>query len=112
MSQPIDDHEPPALRIEVERTGGVAGMRRAWRVEPPVPESGAWLDLVDRCPWRSDARAASEAPGADRFHWTIVVVQPGARRTAEFAGELPDPWRGLVDAVRRGRPAEPGAPMP
>lgn len=84
--------------IAVARTGGIAGIRRRWRVEAPREEAGDWIALIDSCPW--DAPAA-DGIGADRFVWSIRVRTPSERH----AQELPDaaldgPWRELVDAVR------------
>ncbi|MEH3088125.1 MAG: hypothetical protein PGN24_00545 [Microbacterium arborescens] len=107
MPQPIDDDSASGLRIEVERTGGIAGMRRRWRVEPSHREHDAWLGLIALCPWSPDASPAVAPSGADRFHWTIVVDDAGERRVAELAGDPDGPWRGLVDAVRTGH-ATPG----
>jgi hypothetical protein len=84
--------------VVVIRSGGIAGLRRQWRVEPPDVDAPRWVDLIDRCPW--DAPAVPDA-GADRFSWTIRARTPGheCERTVSD-GELSGPWRDLVDAVR------------
>lgn len=83
--------------IAVVRTGGIAGIRRRWRVEPDPDEAGDWIALIERCPW-------DEAPGgsgADRFVWSIRVRTPSERREQELPDDALDgPWRELVDAVR------------
>lgn len=84
------------MRIDVRRTGGLAGLTRAWRVDTDHCEDPAgWSDLVDALP--RDAPPAA-APGVrDDFTWTITVAQttvtiPGSR--------LDGPWAALVARVR------------
>lgn len=101
--QPTDGREgddPSADRvvIAVVRTGGIAGLRRRWQVEPPRAESRRWIALIESCPW--DA-ASPERTGADRFVWSIVVRTPSERREQDLPdAALDGPWRELVDAVR------------
>ena len=86
------------LVVAVVRSGGMAGIRRQWQVEPEGADASRWVELIDRCPW--DAPAVSDA-GADRFVWTIRARVPGRECEREVAdGELSGPWRDLVDAVR------------
>ncbi|GAA1537195.1 hypothetical protein HD600_001418 [Microbacterium ginsengiterrae] len=86
------------LTVAVVRSGGVAGLRRRWRVEPPRPEKTVWIALIERCPW--DAPRETDA-GADRFVWSIQVRTAGEERERELAdSELRGAWRELVDAVR------------
>lgn len=84
--------------IAVVRTGGIAGIRRRWRVEPGPEEAGQWISLIESCPW--DAQAP-DTTGADRFVWSIRVRTPSERREQELPDDALDgPWRELVDAVR------------
>jgi hypothetical protein len=93
--------EAPGLRhvvVVVVRSGGIAGMRRQWRAEPPASESPRWIALIDECPW--DAEVANDR-GADRFVWRITASGDGAQREAEVPdSHLDGPWRVLVDEVR------------
>lgn len=83
--------------IAVVRSGGIAGIRRRWRVEPDPEEAGDWIALVRRCPWDEEPQAS----GADRFVWRIRVRTPSERHEQELPdGALDGPWRELVDAVR------------
>ncbi len=91
---PADD----AVVIAVVRSGGIAGIRRRWRIAAPTDEAGEWIALIDSCPWDSPA---PESTGADRFVWSIHVRTPSERREQDVPdAALDGPWRALVDAVR------------
>ena len=99
------------LVVAVVRTGGIAGLRRRWRVEMPSPEAHDWLVLIERCPWNAPAEHDA---GADRYVWSIQVRMPSEERERELAdSELRGAWRDLVDAVRdadAARTTKPGDP--
>lgn len=108
----------PAVLIVIVRSGGFAGLRRRWHVEPPHDEAPRWIELIERCPWdgpdpaqsntaQSDpaqpnsTQPRSDRPGADRFVWSIQARTPAARRERELPeSALDGPWRQLVEAVR------------
>jgi len=100
--------------IAVVRTGGLAGLRRRWRVEPEPEQVPTWIGLVERCPWNRPT--PTDAPvGADRFTWSIHARLPDEQREQVLTdADLHGAWRDLVDAVRRadatwsGRDAAPG----
>ena len=93
-----DDGRAASLAILVVRTGGIAGLRREWRVEPSHEHAGRWAELVERCPWESPLPPAE---GADRFVWRIVAHLPSGDRTRDVPeAQLTGPWRSLVEAVR------------
>jgi hypothetical protein len=102
--------EEPTITVIVARTGGIAGMRREWRAEPPPKEEPHWIALIEECPWDADP---GDAGGADRFVWNIEAHCGPRQKQAE----LPDravqgPWRELVDEVRAfSQPAKPEAPV-
>lgn len=102
-AKPDPDPATPAVVIRVTRSGGVAGIRRGWRIESAEPDG--WAPLVDACPWQDEPGSS----GADRFVWRIEVRAPEPPRRAE----LPDaavqgPWRELVERVRQeGSPVTP-----
>ncbi|MBA8991479.1 hypothetical protein FHW23_002748 [Curtobacterium pusillum] len=84
------------MRIDVRRTGGLAGTTRGWRVDTDVCEDPAgWSDLVEALP-----RAAPSDPAPavrDDFTWTITVE----RTTVSIPGSrLDGPWAALVTRVR------------
>jgi hypothetical protein len=102
MAQPDDDTgaDDQRLVVVVVRSGGVAGLRRQWRAEPPARQEAHWAALVDDCPWDDPPLAAT---GADRYVWRITVTTAGGSTARE--AEVPDsglagPWRALVDEVR------------
>ncbi|KJL44105.1 MULTISPECIES: protealysin inhibitor emfourin [Microbacterium] len=111
---------PPAVEVDVARTGGIAGMTRRWSAQPPEAEASEWITLIDRCPWSEASAAAGEDPDdeveaaaqhratrrrepmPDGFVWSIRATWSG---TGPLEAELPDDevvgaWRELVDAVR------------
>ncbi|MGD2204755.1 protealysin inhibitor emfourin [Microbacterium maritypicum] len=97
----MSESPPPTdaqVAIAVVRTGGIAGIRRQWRVEAAPDDAVHWIDLIDRCPWDQETDAGS---GADRFVWSIRARTPSERRERELPdSELDGPWRALVEAVR------------
>jgi len=102
---------PPAVEVDVARTGGIAGMTRRWSAQPPEAEASEWITLIDRCPW---SEAGNREPMPDGFVWFIRATWSG---TGPLEAELPDDevvgaWRELVDAVRdwSRQSADPGRP--
>lgn len=97
----MSESPPPTdaqVVIAVVRTGGIAGIRRQWRVEAEATDAQEWITLIDSCPWEQDAHAGS---GADRFMWSIRARTPSERRERELPDSALDgPWRTLVEAVR------------
>ncbi|HWI31256.1 MAG TPA: protealysin inhibitor emfourin [Microbacterium sp.] len=101
MSSPNPDDgqaTTSAIVVIVVRTGGIAGVRREWRAEPPPKEEPRWIALIEECPWDS---ATVGQGGADRFVWNIEAHRGPEAKEAK----LPDravqgPWRELVDEVR------------
>jgi len=86
------------VTIAVVRSGGVAGIRRRWEVEPPHPDVDIWISLIERCPW---SEPNERAPGADRYVWSIHARTPQTEHERELTdSELTGAWRELVDAVR------------
>jgi hypothetical protein len=100
-SQPTDD---ASVTVAVIRSGGIAGMRRAWRADPAPAEASHWVALIDDCPWDEPA---PDPIGADQFTWRIVArctpapqAVPDERVTALPDHGLQGPWLALVDEVR------------
>ncbi|GEK87383.1 protealysin inhibitor emfourin [Microbacterium aerolatum] len=111
LDAPVDEtpEDDDRVVVAVVRSGGIAGIRRRWQVEPPRPETRVWIGLIERCPW--DAPRETDA-GADRYVWSIRVRMPQEQRERELAdSELQGAWRELVDAVREADSAKP-APEP
>ncbi|MCB8043840.1 hypothetical protein JM654_05100 [Microbacterium oxydans] len=97
----MSESPPPTdarVVIAVVRTGGIAGIRRQWRVEAEPDDAVEWIGLIDRCPWDQEPDGSV---GADRFMWSIRARTPSERRERELPDSALDgPWRALVDAVR------------
>lgn len=104
MSEPVEPAAP--IVVTIERSGGIAGLTRTWRIERAA--APAWLHLLDRCPWQEVPDDPADVPadaggGADRFVWRITAVHGAEVRTAALAANAVDGhWRELVDAVRSG----------
>ncbi|WP_405373302.1 MULTISPECIES: protealysin inhibitor emfourin [unclassified Microbacterium] len=107
MAEPTEE-----ISITVVRSGGIAGMRRAWRVIAADGDAADWAMLVEACPWGSPAPVAGSAPrGADRFSWEVATIT-GTRDQRAVLGDADlqeqDAWRRLIDAVRtRGQVCTP-----
>ncbi|GAA1925680.1 hypothetical protein GCM10009775_17410 [Microbacterium aoyamense] len=90
--------------VIVTRTGGIAGLRRAWRAEPRPDEASVFVDLIARCPWEAPGPWDEPVPdpaGADRYTWSIAAQCGPEEREADVPDtDLTGPWRDLVDAVR------------
>ncbi|MDT0156007.1 hypothetical protein Q9R19_00035 [Microbacterium sp. ARD32] len=106
--EPPGDEQDPGTRtprdaagvvVAVVRTGGIAGLRRRWRVEPDPATAPEWIALVERCPW--DQHPDADQPGADRYVWSIHAVLHDSQREQVLPDALlQGAWRELVDAVR------------
>ncbi len=90
-----DDGAGP--RILVVRTGGIAGLRRQWQVEP-TDDADEWLTLVTACPWND---VPVDAASRDAFVWRIEARMPSTTRVAQVPDRgLVGPWRDLVTRVQ------------
>ncbi|MEQ6896822.1 protealysin inhibitor emfourin [Microbacterium sp. KR10-403] len=95
----METTDDPVLSITVVRTGGFAGLRREWSVQPPEPAREHWIMLIRQCPW-NDVDAAAP-PGPDRFTWHIQAQLGTDDRRADVPEtQLHGPWRDLVAEVQ------------
>jgi hypothetical protein len=95
--------------VIVTRTGGFAGLRKAWRAEPRSDEASVFVELIRQCPWDDPT---PDSGGADRYVWSIAAQCGPEQREADVPdGGLTGPWRDLVDAVRDWSAPEP-SPSP
>ncbi|MEO6115255.1 MAG: protealysin inhibitor emfourin [Pseudolysinimonas sp.] len=86
-----------ALSILVVRTGGFAGLRQQWQVEPDA-DTEDWIALVRACPWGAVGR---DEASRDRFVWRIEARLTRVVHTASVPDALlVGPWRALVDRVQ------------
>jgi hypothetical protein len=93
----------PLVVVAVTRSGGIAGLRREWRVEPAASDVPHWVTLIESCPW--DAVDTCPPQGADRYVWRIRARCETPQDTVERDAELQDPqvegpWQALIDEVR------------
>lgn len=92
------------VAVTVTRTGGFAGLRRAWHAEADTAEAPQWISLIDGCPW-NDVEP-EPATGADRFAWHVDArYGESARQAALSDPDVQGPWRELIDAVRAAQQA-------
>jgi hypothetical protein len=82
------------LTISVVRSGGIAGMRKAWDVhlDDGAEDADDWRSLIEDCPWDAVRHAATP----DRFVYRITVND----RTVTVPESALGPWRALTDRVR------------
>ena len=86
------------MKIIVQRSGGVAGMKRTWTVRPEPPEdTDRWQPLIEACPWDDVAGPGAATSQPDRFMYSIRADQ---RRAVLPERELTGPWRDLVESAR------------
>ncbi|WP_430591988.1 protealysin inhibitor emfourin [Humidisolicoccus flavus] len=91
------------IRIEVVRSGGIAGIRRTWNASPPPAAAEQWSRLIDSCPWES---APDDTSSRDRYVWLIsAVIADTVREAAVPERHLTGPWRTLVEQVRKAADA-------
>jgi hypothetical protein len=102
------------MKITVQRSGGIAGMKRTWSVlATPPDDKELWQPLVEACPWDEAPKSARAANGQpDRF---LYNIRAGQRRATLPEQAVTGPWRELVDHARaaaESRPADPGMSLP
>jgi hypothetical protein len=101
-----------AMKISVERTGGISAIPRVWTVEARSETAiSQWQPIVEACPWDSVPRtpraAAAKFAGhqPDRF---IYSIRAGQHRAALPEQAVTGPWRVLVDSTREAAEASRG----
>jgi hypothetical protein len=95
------------MKIIVERSGGIAGMKRTWSVQALPPEdTELWQPLVEACPW-DDAPTSAPATAVqpDRF---LYNIRAGQRRAVLPEQAVTGPWRDLVDSAKAAAESAPG----
>jgi hypothetical protein len=81
------------MRVAVTRSGGFAGLKRAWEADTAI--SPELAGLVSACPWDWPQRSPA---GADRFVYEITAGDRTATVHEPFAA---GPWKQLIDQVVR-----------
>ncbi|KQS08664.1 hypothetical protein ASG04_06760 [Curtobacterium sp. Leaf183] len=83
------------MQIVVRRTGGIAGLTRAWRIDTDAcADPDDWAALVDGLPRTPPARPQQMR---DDFEWTITVASTTIRVPGS---QLDGAWAVLVQRVR------------
>lgn len=105
---------PPApsgadLSVTVTRTGGFAGLPRAWQLSLTGADSDLSARLRDLAAQAAGVQASEPTAGAaDGFRYDVLLHSAGgSSRVTAAEPALPPPLAELVDLVRRhGSPAE------
>jgi len=88
------------MKIQVERSGGFAGMRLKVAVDTDLlaPQEKRDVEALAETARRSQISSAN--PGADRFQYRITIEDQGATETIE-TGEagMPEPLQAFVQKV-------------
>lgn len=103
------------MRIEMERTGGFAGMRVQTTIDTETlpPEQASELEsLVETASFFEMPTGASTPPrGADSFYYRISIEAEGRKHTVETSDEVaPETLRPLLrrlTALARSRSSSP-----
>ena len=92
------NEKQPAMKITVQRSGGIAAMTRVWSVDAVSPdEKERWVPIVEACPW-DEAKSQSRTPNEpDRFMYSI---RAGQRRATLPDRAVTGPWQELVECAK------------
>jgi hypothetical protein len=95
------------VRIEFERSGGFAGLRRL-----PVTisddslsadESAAWRRLIESADFFHQPENPPRGPGADQFQFRVTVEMDGRRHTVRVSeGSIPPALQPLIERLKEG----------
>jgi hypothetical protein len=101
-----------AMKISVERTGGISAIPRVWTVEARSETAiSQWQPIVEACPWDSvprTPRAAAEKFAGHQPDRFIYSIRAGQHRAALPEQAVTGPWRVLVDSTREAAEASRG----
>jgi hypothetical protein len=94
------------MRVEFERSGGFAGMRRSGSVNTGELTTGQALSLeeaVDAAQfWDLPCEIAGDPRGADRFQYVVTVEAADRQHTVRVdESAMPEALSALVKAVTR-----------
>lgn len=102
------------MKIEITRSGGMAGLTRTWSLEVSLTEvEQRWLPLAEAKTEGGDGDTGSadgtSGPGRQRDAFTYRIA---IGRTEVYLAErqLEDPWRELIERARAAGTSEPGKP--
>ena len=90
------------MRIQLERSGGFAGISRRADVETtrlPAAER-AEIERLAQAVDLDHLPAPPPRPGADRFQYELSITDQGRRRSASFVdGQVTPAMRALIDRL-------------
>ncbi|TPW73772.1 hypothetical protein [Schumannella sp. 10F1B-5-1] len=125
IAEAAADAAAAPVSVSVARTGGVAGIRREWRIDVDDDGRADWILRIDACPWSGEetsgadasstgtsgadtstsetsaADSAAAARGADRMSWQIEARTGTDAHRAQLTEPLTGAWRELVVRVQR-----------
>lgn len=83
------------MKITVIRSGGFAGISRAWSIRiEEQPDEEQWRELIDRLPWDRQNPTADEP---DRYNYRVRCARG---ETVIPERKLTGDWRELVEKVQ------------
>lgn len=89
-------------RIELVRSGGVAGVTRRWSLDSEDLGAEEAAELERLLGALDDVPAAATPPGPDRFQYELRVTRGGRTRTVTVhEGAIPAELRPLIDRLTR-----------
>jgi hypothetical protein len=99
------------MRIVIERTGGVANLRRTATIDLaalPPDEAAAWERLVRESDFFNQPATFPNPPGADAFQYRVTVEADGKEHTVRVPeGQAPPRLAPLIerlnDALKPGK---------
>jgi len=102
------------VKIEITRSGGMAGLTRRWSLEvSPTEVEQRWLPLAEAKAEVSDGDAPSAGAAnpagiqRDAFTYRIAI---GRIEVYLAERQLEDPWRELIERALAADTSEPGKP--
>ena len=104
VPEPVPEPVPSATQVQVRRTGGLAGQRRARTValaELPEDDAEGWRTLLSEHRLEALAAAAPTRPVPDAFTYHVACPPDGAEVTLPEHG-IPEPVRDLFQRTLGG----------
>ena len=106
-SRPSSQRCNPSLRIELTRSGGIAGLSTTLgeldTAELPEAEAREVEELVTRADLPAlEAASPMRGEGADRFQYELTIEDAGVRRELAMSEDsVPDDLRPLIDRLKQ-----------
>jgi hypothetical protein len=90
------------MEIILERSGGVAGLRRTYRLDTnnlPEEQTRQVEELVKQCQFFTTPHSSPSGEGADRFQYRLNIKSEESSHTIDFSGPAAPNLQALVKIV-------------